>query len=238
MDSHAGRLAPFLPRGPLFAQLDLKALDDIRRYTRPRRYAAGDVMCQEGDRSDSVLLLQHGFADVNVTSRAEKRSVTVRHLHAGDIVGEVGVLTGLPRSATVIASSDTRAVEIAREDFHRLLADHPRLEANLSRLLGTRLASGNSALRGTGQGVVALVVGTNHLCLADRVVEAAFRATRRPPAIVDLRNPREALAGAKRAPALTAPGHTHTAADVRQALEHLDRLETTHETVILVVAGE
>ena len=43
-----------LPRGPLFAQLDVNALEEIRRNTHPRRYAAGDVICREGASSDSI----------------------------------------------------------------------------------------------------------------------------------------------------------------------------------------
>ena len=231
------RRVPFLPGGPLFAQLDAKALDDIRRRTRPRRYAAGDVLCQEGDQSDSVLVLQRGFADVHVTPRAGKRPVTVRHLHAGDVVGEVGALTGLPRSATVVASSDIGALEIEREAFNRLLADHPKLEANLTRLLGARLASGNSALRGPGQGIVALIVGTKRSYPADRVLEAARRASPRPTAVIDLRSASDAIAGASLAPARAVPGHTCAVTGVPHALEHLDRLESTHETVILVVGA-
>ena len=225
------RRVPVLPRGPLFAQLDAKALDDIRRHTRSRRYAAGAVICQEGERGDSVLVLQRGAADVRVASTAERRTVDVRQLRAGDLVGEVGALTGLPRSATVVASSDTDALEITREDFDRLLADHPRLEANLTRLLGARLASGNSALRGAGRGVVAFVVAMERPSLADQALEAARRATPRPAAIVDLR-------GARETPALTVPGNAYAVAGVPQALEHLDRLETAHETVILVVGSK
>jgi len=208
---------PSLPPGALFAQLDAKALDDIRRYTRPRRYAAGDVICREGDRSDSLLVLQRGLADVHVTSKAEKRKVHLRRLRAGDIVGEVGVVTGLPRSATVIASSDTGALEIGREDFTRLLANHPRLEANLTRLLGARLASGSCTRTGTGQGVVALVVDGKRSSLAGRVLEAAHRAAPRPVPVVDVRD-------------------AHAVAGVAQALEHLHRLEAAHETVVVVVS--
>lgn len=225
------RRVPVLPRGPLFAQLDAKALDDIRRHTRSRRYATGAVICQEGERGDSVLVLQRGSADVRVASKTERRTVDVRQLRAGDLVGEVGALTGLPRSATVVASSDTDALEITREDFDRLLADHPRLEANLTRLLGARLASGNSALRGAGRGVVAFVVAMERPSLADQALEAARRATPRPAAIVDLR-------GARETPALTVPGNAYAVAGAPQALEHLDRLETAHETVILVVGSK
>src|SRR5882724_3669914 len=109
MDSQAsslvGRRSPVLSHSPLFTQLDASAMDDIWRHAHPRRYAAGDVICCEGARTDSVLVLQRGFADVYVTSRAEMRAQTVGHLRAGDIVGEVGALTGLPRSATVVAAT-------------------------------------------------------------------------------------------------------------------------------------
>src|SRR5262245_31317740 len=97
--SHVGRRAPVMPPSPLFTQLDAMALDDIRHHVHPRRYAVGDVICREGTRSGSVLVLERGSADVYVTSRAERRTAIVGHVRAGDIVGEVGALTGLPRSA-------------------------------------------------------------------------------------------------------------------------------------------
>jgi NTE family protein len=196
------------------------------------------VICREGARTDSVLVLQRGSADVYVTSRAETRTATVGHLRAGDLVGEVGALTGLPRSATVVASSDVGALEIKREDFDRLLAEHPRLQTNLARILGKRLASSNAALRGTSHEVVALIVGGGHPYLAARVLEAACRATSRPAAIVDLRGARDAIAPPSLAPTWAMPGQAYAAAGVAQALEHLDRLETAHEMVILVVGSE
>jgi len=232
------RGAPFLPDGPLFAQVDAKAREDIWRHTRPRRYAAGDVICREGTRADSVLVLQRGSADVHVTSGTEKGTATVGHLRAGDIVGEVGALTGLLRTATVVASSDASALEITREDFDGLLADHPRLQTNLMRILGARLASSNSALRGTSHDVVALVVGTEHPGLADRVLEAARRATPRPAAVIDLRGASDATASASLTGASAVRGQAHSVAGVPQALERLDRLETVQETAIVVVRGE
>ena len=232
------RRAPLLPDGPLFAQVDAKALEDIWRHARPRRYAAGDVICREGTRADSVLVLQRGSADVHVTSGAEKGTAIVGHLRAGDIVGEVGALTGLPRTATVVASSDASALEITRKDFDGLLADHPRLQTNLMRILGARLASSNSALRGTSHDVVALVVGTEHPGLADRVLEAARRATPRPAAVIDLRGASDAIVRASLAGASAVRGQAHSVAGVPQALERLDRLETDEETAILVVRGE
>ena len=165
------------------------------------------------------------------------RTATVGHLRAGDVVGEVGALTGLPRSATVVASSDAGALEIKREDFGRLLAAHPRLQTNLARILGARLASSNSAIRGTSHDVVALVVGMERPYLADRVLEAARLATPRPVAILDLRGASDATVRAAFAPARAVPGQACAVASVAQALEHLDRLEGTQELAILVVAA-
>jgi NTE family protein len=236
--SQVGRRAPALPNSPLFTQLDARALDEIRRHAQPRRYAAGEVICCEGARTDSVLVLQRGSADVYVTSRAEMRAQAVGHLRAGDIVGEVGALTGLPRSATVVAATDAGALEIQRRDFDRLLAGHPMLQTNLARILGERLASSNSALRGTSHDVAVLVVGTEHLYLADRVLEAARRATTRPSAVIDLRGASDAIPRAALAAAGAPTGRPHAVADVAQALEQLDRLDTTHGSVILVAGGE
>jgi predicted acylesterase/phospholipase RssA len=86
--------------------------------------------------------------------------------------------------------------------------------------------------------VVALVVGMKHPYLVDRVLEAAYRATSRPVAVIDLRGASGTFARARLAPSWALRGQVYAVPGVPQALEHLDRLETAHETIILVVGSE
>ncbi|TMJ93358.1 MAG: cyclic nucleotide-binding domain-containing protein, partial [Alphaproteobacteria bacterium] len=88
-------------------------------------------------------------------------SKTIARLHPGDVIGEVGVVTNLPRSASVIARSDAVVLQVARDDVGNLLTRHPRVLANITQVIGGRLAKMNADLRGDRTGeIVALVVGS------------------------------------------------------------------------------
>ena len=106
---------------PLFAGLDGAAVADVLACAHTRRYGAGQLICREGEASDCVLVLERGLAEVFVPSVTDSSATSVGCLHPGDVVGEVGVVTDRPRSASVIARSDVQAIEIARGDFLRLV---------------------------------------------------------------------------------------------------------------------
>src|SRR5262245_21086428 len=103
---------------PLFAGLDRAAVAEVLACAHTRRYGAGQLICREGGASDCVLILERGLAEAFVPSVTDSRATSVGCLHPGDVVGEVGVVTDRPRSASVIARSDVRAIEITRDDFH------------------------------------------------------------------------------------------------------------------------
>ena len=112
-------------RTPLFTGLEEAALEDVLGCSRSRRYTAGQLICREGDASSSVFVLCHGVATAFVTSVTSSRVATVARLRPGDVIGEVGFITNLPRSASVIARSDAELLEIAREDFAGFSFDIP-----------------------------------------------------------------------------------------------------------------
>ena len=190
-------------------------------------YGAGQLICREGEASDCVLVLERGLAEVFVPSVTDSSATSVGCLHPGDVVGEVGVVTDRPRSASVIARSDVQAIEIARGDFLRLVARHPRLQVNLAHVLGVRLAEENASLRDHRAGeVVTLVAGTGRARAAAAVIGAARRASPRPIAILDLLASREIS---------TALADAVVPASVTDAMERLHGLTAMHRTVILTV---
>jgi len=65
--------------------------------------------------------------------------VVLAQLEAGDIVGEIGIMIDLPRSATVVASTPTRTLEIDAPSFERAARAFPILNRVLARLLSERL---------------------------------------------------------------------------------------------------
>ena len=77
--------------------------------------------------------------------------IEAARLYRGDVVGEMALLTGEPRSASAVAAVPTEALELGRDGIARIIARHPAVLANLSRILSRRLARANST---TASGMV------------------------------------------------------------------------------------
>ncbi|MFM1841464.1 MAG: cAMP protein kinase regulatory chain [Cyanobacteriota bacterium] len=92
-----------------------------------------DLLCQEGDAGDCCYVIGVGEADVY------KGKTWINRLRAGDIFGEMSLLTGEPRSATVIAATDMELYRLDQEDFSKILTQSPYLALALSRTLARRL---------------------------------------------------------------------------------------------------
>lgn len=99
------------------------------------RFAASQVLMREGDAGDAVYLIEHGQA--RVQRAAVKESWPVG---AGTAVGEVALLTGEPRNATVTAETDLLCWRISREAFQLLVAQSPSLKKALEQLMNDRRA--------------------------------------------------------------------------------------------------
>jgi NTE family protein len=231
VDRHRG---PLLSCTPLFAGLDEAAIEDVLGRARSRPYAPGQLICHQGDPSESLFVLRSGSAQAVVTSVTESRETTVARLRPGDVIGEVGVVTDRPRSASVIARSNVFTLELMREDFVGLLIRHPRLLTNLTQLLGGRLAKRNADLRGRPAGeIVAVVVGTGLARAAVQAVSAARCASPEPLAVVDLLGQR-----ADRNEDGTGLRDACTPGSITEALERLDTLAASHGPVAIVVGAD
>jgi NTE family protein len=223
-----------LARVPLFAGLDDATIDDIFSCMQSRHYAAGELICRQGDPSDSLFLLRSGVAQAFLTSLTGSSATTIARLRPGDVIGEVGVVTNLPRSASVVARSDALVLQLAREDVGSLLTRHPRLLANIAQVIGGRLAKMNADLRGhrTGE-MVAVVAGARFAGAATKAIAAARLASPQPLAAVDLL--RKRVGGVEDG---TGRIESDTPSSIVQAIERLDELSVTHATAVVAVTPE
>jgi SulP family sulfate permease len=99
-------------------------------------FAAGDLIAQQGDASDSMHFILQGRAGI-IVNLADGRSVRVRSLGPQTIIGEMGLITGRPRSATVQAEVASIAYALPAEPFERLKSEHPALaQALLTYVIG------------------------------------------------------------------------------------------------------
>ena len=125
----------------LFDGLDETARDELSAQLRPRVLPAGAVLCRAGDRSDSLYLVERGVLHV----LDGNTGALLGRQRAGDVVGEVALLTGEPRSATLVAGVPGTVSELSREAFLAVAARHPVLLANLARIVSRRLVERTTA---------------------------------------------------------------------------------------------
>lgn len=117
----------------LLRRLPPHELQAIAPLLKPLRVAANTVLCQEGAPGDSLYIILAGEAEVR---KGEQIMAT---LGPGEVIGEMALLTGEPRSATVIAHSAMDLYQLRQQDFQRLLGFSPHLVGTLSRTLAHRL---------------------------------------------------------------------------------------------------
>src|SRR5919198_3633984 len=100
-----------LARPPLFAGLEPAELEELEAGMRRQTFGPGDVICRAGEPGDSLFVIADGFAHVFHGDRA------VAVLRRSDVIGEMSLATGEPRTATVVAAVPTAAIEISRDDI-------------------------------------------------------------------------------------------------------------------------
>jgi CRP-like cAMP-binding protein len=123
---------------PLFAGFDPQELADSAARFEERRFGKGDVVCRRGAPGDEFFVVASG--ELEVWNEDEVPGV-IQRLRRGDFLGEISLLMGGTRSATVTASRPARLLSLSREVFEQqLLGNSHALEA-LSRVLCQRLAS-------------------------------------------------------------------------------------------------
>ena len=121
-----------LERTPLFAGLDRGHLEDVLAVGRRVSFEAGQAIVERGDPGDAMYIVVGGAAEVDVGGRFHR-------LERGDFFGEMAVLAGKPREATVKAVEPVEALRIAADDFQVFLADNPQIAVGMLKSLVERL---------------------------------------------------------------------------------------------------
>jgi CRP/FNR family cyclic AMP-dependent transcriptional regulator len=117
-----------LARIPIFSECSNKELKAISRLVTPVEVRAGKVLTTEGDVGREFMIIASGTATVKRNGRK------VATLGPGDFFGELAVLAGVPRTATVTAETDMVVEALNRQEFSSLLDESPALAKKI--LLG------------------------------------------------------------------------------------------------------
>lgn len=133
-----------LRRQPFFQILDEAQTAQVLGAANFCRYGRGEWIIEQGAEGDSMFILARGSADVFLGAGGAQDS-PVASLHAGDYFGEMSLLTGERRSATVVAASDCEVLEIEKPVVAQLLAANPSLLEKLGEMLAQRRIENESA---------------------------------------------------------------------------------------------
>lgn len=124
---------------PLFAGWTAAQLDRLVALGRVRRFAAGAVLFRTGDPADAAYAVLTGHLHA-VLGSADGREMVVRKFGPGEVLGELAVLHGGPRSATLVCVSSTDLLRIDGRAFLQLVEGDPALSHALLAALARRLA--------------------------------------------------------------------------------------------------
>ena len=126
-----------LRRVPLFAGIEPARLKLLAYTSDVVTYRESQVLFRQGDVGDAAYVIIKGDAEVIVPSSTG--DISIATLHDGDFVGEIAILCDTPRTATVRAKSELKALRIRKEPFFELLHQFPEMAVEMTRLLAERL---------------------------------------------------------------------------------------------------
>jgi CRP-like cAMP-binding protein len=122
-----------LRRVPLFAGLGRRELEEVARLTDEIDLPAGRALTTEGDYAHEFFIIVAGSA------RVERDGATVATLRDGDFLGEIALLDGHPRSATVTVEEPSRLLVLGHREFNSLLDRFPTIQREVLLALAARV---------------------------------------------------------------------------------------------------
>jgi phosphoserine phosphatase RsbU/P len=134
-------IARILAPHPIFAGFNRTSLLAVAAQCRFATYPAGTMVMREGEPGSYALVILEGEVDVLIELPAGP--VQMATLGRNRIIGELGVFTDMPRTASVVARSDLVAIRIEQDSLMQISAAHPSIAVAIIRELGGRLGSMN-----------------------------------------------------------------------------------------------
>jgi CRP/FNR family cyclic AMP-dependent transcriptional regulator len=127
-----------LHKNPEFSRLSIDCLAKLYGMGTPCDYPKGALIVQQGAAADGAYIMQSGVAKVSL-SNGDGKAAILNVLRAGDMFGEIAILDGGPRMASVVAMDAVQLLKVSKEDFLSLLAQHPEFALCLAQYVCRRV---------------------------------------------------------------------------------------------------
>ena len=123
---------------PLFDGLNSQELEEIGDLFREVSRLRGETICREGEEGDSLYVLLSG--ELEVWSGLEEKKRIINRILPGDFFGEITLLTGEMRTATVTVARDARLLVVDRKTFESFFRKNAKMLEHLSKVMAQRMA--------------------------------------------------------------------------------------------------
>ena len=134
-----------LKRMELFAKVEPAKLKLMAFAAERMQFRSGEEMFHQGDSADAAYIILEGRADVIIDTPGGP--LKVAELGRNEVVGDIGILCDVPRTATLVATEDLIALRVTKDLFFRMISDFPTISIEIMRALAQRLEHANEMLR-------------------------------------------------------------------------------------------
>ena len=132
------QISKILKQVPIFRMLSKENIDFIVERLKFKTFAADEVICKIGDPGDEMYIVISGKVKICIYNENDEEQV-VANLEPGDYFGEMALLTGEPRSASVIAMQDSETFMLHKNDFDVILEKFPSISLSMGKIVSKRL---------------------------------------------------------------------------------------------------
>lgn len=133
---------------PIFNELNAEDTEILSQYLFPKDLAMGGLVCKEGQHGSFLSFVTTGKLEIVKT--LDGKEVTIATIDEGDTLGEMALIDGLTRSATVRACKASTILILRRDDFNTLLVKHPevgiKILKGIARLLSLNLRKASAQI--------------------------------------------------------------------------------------------
>lgn len=126
-----------LRKVPLFRRLDESRLRLMAFTSESRRYRPGEALIRQGEQGEDAFIILEGEVAIEVDTG--NGPAEVARLGRNELVGEIAALCATPRSASVVATEEVRALRIEKSTLFRLMREFPEMAEEIMRVLALRL---------------------------------------------------------------------------------------------------
>jgi ABC-type multidrug transport system fused ATPase/permease subunit/CRP-like cAMP-binding protein len=133
-----GEETDVLTRIPFFAGVDRSRLKLLAFTSERQVFQPGEALFQQGDKGESAYVVLDGTYDVSVETSDGPRTVSTGG--KGNLLGELALLSDVPRTATILAAEQLSVLRIVNDIFIDLVMENKAVAANVMRIISTRLA--------------------------------------------------------------------------------------------------